>query len=154
MSKRSTERDLVCGSWLSWCDSGMGNVCMKKGNPQNPAGILASFILHSEFFKDSVPWTCSVIQGMVYYLFDYFLFKVFVSNLIFSSGAHCPTWSVRTVPCTCQGSLLSCYYITSILPERSRANKDPCYLCSVVWVTSEHSFAEKVKHQKAFTLNK
>lgn len=46
------------------------------------------------------------------------------------------------------------YRSWGILPKRSHADKDPCWLYAVGCITNEHSFAEKVKRQKAFTLNK
>lgn len=90
MSKCSTEGDLGGRSRLNWHDSAMGNVCMKKGNPQKPMGILSSFLsnvfLASEFFKDVYPYMQSIVQAVVCRVCDYFLSFCFYC---LNSGAQC-----------------------------------------------------------------
>jgi len=93
----------------------------------------------------------SVIQAIIYHLFDFF-FKAFVSNLVFNSGAYKASHMSKELVFLPGFVILlySKYRSCGILPKRSHANKDSCWLCSVVSITNYHSLAEKVKHQKAF----
>lgn len=115
-----------------------------------------SMFLCSEFFKDTVPWM--PLQSSNFFFIKFVFLTQFLTAMPTALLLYIRVLVCKALCVSKQlgpGSVVlfyNEYRSQGVLPQRSHAHNDPCWLLPVVLVTNEHSFSVEVKSQRLLSL--